>query len=154
MSKYSVIAYVIMPAVFIMSGCGTSSVGTMSEKEFEQRTEKVEYNTVIFTDYKLNRQFSDGLVGPDNVIRISAKKHGIGRTDTGISQVWAVLRNHTDYNYMVEARTHFFDKNGMPVDAKPVWKRVSVPANSLARYKEKSVSNKRLQYRVEVRQAK
>lgn len=137
-------------AALILAGCQP----TMTPQEHEQRTAEVEYNTVVFTDYDLNREFSRGLRGPDKVIRLTAENHGIERTDTGTSQVWVTLRNHTDYNYTVEARTHFYSQGGMPTDAKPVWQRVSVPANSLATYREKSVSTKELQYRVEVRQAK
>ena len=64
------------------------------------------------------------------------------------------LRNHTDFNYMVEARTSFYSQSGRPLDARPVWRRISVPANARAVYEEKSVSTDRLQYRVEVRQAR
>jgi uncharacterized protein YceK len=141
----------LMTAGLVLAGCQSA---TMSKEEHKQRTAKTEYNTVVFTDYDLNREFSGGLAGPDNVIRISVENHGITRTDTGTSQVWAVFRNHTDYNYMLEARTSFFAESGMPVDAEPVWQRVSVPANGTATYKEKSVTTDRLKYRVEVRQAK
>lgn len=139
----------LVAASLLVSGCES-----MSEEEFQQRTEDPGYNTVIFTDYSLNRNFKGGLTGPDKVVRLSSAGHGIERTDTGTSQVWLELRNHTDHNYMVEARTRFYSESGMPVDAKPVWQRVSVPANANAIYREKSVSHQRLQYRVEVRQAR
>lgn len=123
-------------------------------QEHLQRTEEIGYNTVVFADYDLNRNFAGTLIGADKVIRLSVEKHGVSRTDTGTSEVWAILRNHTDYPYMVEARTTFYNQDGMPMDANPVWKRVSVPANALATYKEKSITTEQLQYRVEVRQAK
>ncbi len=140
----------LLVAGLLTAGCQSG----MSKEEFQQRTEETGYNTVTFTDYTLNRRFKDGLTGPDNVIRLSTTGHGIERTATGTSQVWVELRNHTDHNYMVEARTSFYTESGMPVDAKPVWQRVSVPANTRAVYREKSVSHHRLQYRVEVRQAR
>lgn len=146
----TLLAALLTVSTMAVTGCQN----TGADKEHAQRTAELEYNTVVFTDYSLNRNFSRGLAGPDKVIRLTAEKHGIRRTDTGTSQVWVMLRNHTDHPYMVEARTSFFDQSGMPMDAKPVWKRVSVPANSVATYKEKSVSTEKLQYRVEVRQAK
>lgn len=141
----------LLTAGLALAGCQSA---TMSKEELSQRTEEQLYNTVVFTDYGLNRKFSRGLLGPDDVIRITVKDHGITRTDTGTSRIWAVFRNHTDHNYMLEARTSFFAESGMPVDADPVWQRVSVPANGTATYKEKSITTDRLKYRVEVRQAK
>lgn len=140
----------VLAAFVSVAGCASQ----MSQDEYKQRTKKLEYNTVVFTDYELNRNFSEHLMGPDEVIRITAEKHGIRPTPTGTSEVWAVLRNHTDHDYAVEARTRFFADGGMPVDADPVWKRVMVPANAVATYKEKSTTTEKLQYRVEVRQAK
>lgn len=144
-----IIAAVAVGAVLI-SGCQSP----MSKEELQQRTEEIGYNTVIFTDYELSRNFKDGLTGPDRAIRLSSAAHGIEHTDTGTSQVWAELRNHTDHNYMVEARTQFYTESGMPTDAKPVWQRISVPANARAIYREKSTGTQRLQYRIEVRQAR
>ncbi|MBF5056791.1 hypothetical protein Y5W_02085 [Alcanivorax sp. 521-1] len=134
----------------LVAGCQSG----MSKKEYQQRTEQHGYNTVLFTDYDLNRNFKDGLVGPNKVIRLTSTGHGIQRTDTGTSQVWVELRNHTDYDYQVEARTRFYTEGGMPTDADPVWRRLTVPANGNAVYREKSVGTERLQYRVEVRQTR
>ncbi|MAY10574.1 MAG: hypothetical protein CL549_08810 [Alcanivorax sp.] len=134
----------------LVAGCQSG----MSKKEYQQRTEARGYNTVLFTDYDLNRNFKDGLVGPNKVMRLTSTGHGIQRTDTGTSQVWMELRNHTDYDYQVEARTRFYTEGGMPTDADPVWRRLTVPANGNAVYREKSVGTEQLQYRVEVRQTR
>ena len=146
----TLIVSALLAAGLVVTGCQSS----MSKEEFQQRTEDTGYNTVIFTDYDLNRRFKDGLTGPDNVMRLSTTGHGIERTDTGTSQVWVELRNHTDYDYQVEARTRFYTEGDMPTDADPVWRRLTVPANGNAVYREKSVGTERLQYRVEVRQAR
>ncbi|GGJ79378.1 hypothetical protein GCM10007426_05670 [Alloalcanivorax dieselolei] len=140
-----------MGLLSLMGGCQSPG---MSKKELSQRLEEPGFNTVVFADYDLNRNFSEGLFGPDKVLRLSSAGHGIGHTDTGTSEVWLELRNHTDHNYVVEARTRFFSQQGIPVDAKPVWQRLPVPANSSAVYREKSVGTERLQYRIEVRQAR
>ncbi len=138
----------LLMGVVLVAGCQPG----MSKKEYQQRTEDHGYNTVLFTDYDLNRNFKDGLIGPNKVIRLTSTGHGIQRTDTGTSQVWVELRNHTDYDYRVEARTRFYTEGGMPTDAEPVWRRLTVPANGNAVYREKSVGTERLQAVVEGRQ--
>jgi len=150
MMKPTFLTGTLLAFAMVVVGCNAS---TMHKEEHEQRTEAVEFNTVVYTDYDLNRRVSRGLMGPGEVIRITTHDQGVARTETGNSEVWVVLRNHTDHNYVVEARTQFFAQSGMPTDASPVWQRVMVPANSLATYREKSISNEPLQYRVEVRQA-
>lgn len=147
MKKRTFLTATLLATLLVVLGCSAS---LMSKDE--QRTEAVEFNTVVYTDYDLNRRVNRGLMGPGEVVRITTHDQGIARTATGNSEVWVVLRNHTDHNYVVEARTQFFAQSGMPTDATPVWQRVMVPANSLATYKEKSISNEPLQYRVEVRQ--
>ena len=109
---------------------------------------------MTFTDYDLNRNFSGGIPGPHKVFRFTAEKHGIRRTPANTSEVFVVLRNHTDYNGILEARTQFFDQSEIPTDVEPRWQRVVVPANSTSVYLEKSTTTAQLKYRVEVRQAK
>ena len=76
------------------------------------------------------------------------------RTPANTSEVFVVLRNHTDDNGILEARTQFFDQSEIPTDVEPRWQRVVVPANSTSVYLEKSTTTEPLKYRVEVRQAK
>ena len=79
-------------------------------------------------------------------------QHGQRPTATGTTEVYVVLRNHTDYDYRIEARTQFFDQDGVPTDVKPTWQRSTIPANSIATYRELSTTTQPLQYRVEVRE--
>ena len=116
-----------------------------------ERTAPVGYNTVVFTDYDLSRTWENGIFGSGQTYRLSVVNHGLRRTETGTAEVFAVLRNHTDYDYQIEARTQFFDQDGVPVDAKPTWQRTTIPANSVSAYKTLSTSTQSLQYRVEVR---
>ncbi|MFD1381724.1 putative periplasmic lipoprotein [Fodinicurvata halophila] len=68
--------------------------------------------------------------------------------------MFAVIRNHTDADYTLEARTHFVDRDGVPTDADAVWKRFTASANGLTAYREYSTSDQPLQYRVEVREVR
>lgn len=118
-----------------------------------QRTEAVEMNSVIFVDHELNRTYKGKLFGETKqIIKVSVDSQGIRTTDGGTAEVWVLLRNHTDYPVQIEGRTMFFDSGMAPVDAKPLWKRVFIPANSLATYKESTYSGDISYYRVELKE--
>lgn len=136
-------------AGLLMAGC--TSMPSSSTK-LTERTAPLEYNTVVFTDYDLSRTWKEGIRGSGETYRLSVENHGRRRTETGTTEVYAMLRNHTDYDYRIEARTQFFDQDGVPVDAKPIWQRSTIPANSVSAYKTLSTGTQPLQYRVEVRE--
>lgn len=137
-------------AGLLVAGC-TTSMPSDSTK-LTERTAPLAYNTVVFTDYDLSRTWEEGIRGSGETYRLSVENHGRRRTETGTTEVYAVLRNHTDYDYQIEARTQFFDQDGVPVDAKPTWQRSTIPANSISAYKTLSTGTQPLQYRVEVRE--
>ena len=143
-AKFALVTGLI--AALLLAGCETM--------EHKQRTAPTTYNSVTFTDYDLNRHFDYGLPGAHKVFRITAEKHGIRRTPANTSEVFVVLRNHTDYNSILEARTQFYDQSDIPTDVAPRWQRVVVPANATSVYREQSTTTAALKYRVEVRQAK
>lgn len=133
----------------LLAGCaGLPSSST----ELTERTAPVTLNSVVFTDYNLSRSWSNGLIGSGETYRLSLVNHGQRPSATGTTEVFVVLRNHTDYDYQVEARTQFFDQDGVPADVAPTWQRLTVSANSVTAYKELSASTQPLQYRVEVRE--
>ncbi|MGF2686798.1 YcfL family protein [Marinobacter sp. DUT-3] len=144
---------IAMTAATTLLVAGCTSMPSSSTK-LEGRTAPVEYNTVVFTDYDLSRTWHEGIMGSGQTYRLSVENHGRRRTETGTTEVFAVLRNHTDYDYRIEARTQFFDQDGVPVDAKPTWQRSTIPANSVSAYKTLSTSTQPLKYRVEVRELK
>ncbi|MFL1464550.1 YcfL family protein [Marinobacter sp. HN1S83] len=144
---------IAMTAATTLLVAGCTSMPSSSTK-LEGRTAPVEYNTVVFTDYDLSRTWNEGIMGSGQTYRLSVENHGRRRTETGTTEVFAVLRNHTDYDYRIEARTQFFDQDGVPVDAKPTWQRSTIPANSVSAYKTLSTSTQPLKYRVEVRELK
>ncbi|EDM46008.1 YcfL family protein [Marinobacter algicola] len=133
----------------LLAGC--ASLPSDSTR-LAERTAPVTMNSVVFSDYNLKRTWSGGLFGDGERYRLSVVQHGQRATATGTTEVYAVLRNHTDYDYQIEARTQFFDQDGVPTDVKPTWQRTTVPANSLSTYRELSTTAQPLQYRVEVRE--
>lgn len=136
-------------STLLVAGCTSMP---SSSTQLTERTAPLEYNTVVFTDYDLSRTWNEGIMGSGQTYRLSVENHGRRRTATGTTEVFAVLRNHTDYDYRIEARTQFFDQDGVPVDARPTWQRSTIPANSVSAYKTLSTGTQPLQYRVEIRE--
>jgi len=127
---------------------------TVINGSVEQRTNAVQMNEVVFVDHDLNRvEKKSSSDKTAQTIRVSVNSKGIRSTATGTAEVWVVLRNHTDYPQQIEGRTMFFDNDQAPADAAPQWKRVYIPANSLATYKELSISPQVAFYRVEIKGA-
>lgn len=136
-------------ALSLMTGCAYKPADST---ELTERTAPVTMNSVVFTDYSLKRTWTGGFFSDGERYRLSVVQHGQRPTATGTTEVFTVLRNHTDYDYQIEARTQFFDQDGVPTDVKPTWQRTTVPANSLSTYRELSATTQPLQYRVEVRE--
>lgn len=136
-------------ALSLLAGC---SYLPSDSTKLTGRTAPITMNSVVFTDYDLNRTWNRGIFGDGERYRLSVVQHGQRPTTTGTTEVYCVLRNHTDYDYQIEARVQFFDQDGVPTDAKPIWQRTTVPANSISTYRELSTSTQPLQYRVEVRE--
>ena len=68
--------------------------------------------------------------------KIAVEQTNSRRTATGTLEVWATLRNRTDYPLQIEGRSQFFDSDQAPVEGPTAWQSVFLPANSVATYKE------------------
>ena len=123
----------------------------------DQVTVPVGMNEVVYVDHSLNREFTrktwytkKRLKG----VNISLEKSVISTNPAGYKQVTSMFRNHTDSDYVLEARTHFFDESELPSDVVTKWKRVHIPANSIQVYKTMSVDQATAFFRTEVRSSK
>ena len=77
------------------------------------------------------------------------------RTQTGTLQVWATLRNRTDYPLQIEGRTHFYGPDQDPVEGPTAWQRLHLPANSVGHYKEFSTRIEGIEfYYIEIREGR
>lgn len=143
------VAFVLSMALAagVLSGCQSDPDRIL------ERTAETEYDAVVFTDYDLRRTERRGIFGNRETYRFTVEDHGKRRTETGTTEVWVRLRNHTDYDYQIQARTLFFDPDRAPEDT-TAWKRFSVPANSLTDYRESSTGTGPMLYRVEVREGR
>ena len=87
--------------------------------------------------------------------KIAVEATGAERTSTGTLEVWANLRNRTQYDLQVEARVSFFDSNLRPVEQTPGWKRLFLPPNSLTGYSDLSLRSDRIDhYLIEIREGR
>jgi hypothetical protein len=76
------------------------------------------------------------------------------RTATNTLEVWALLRNRTDYPLQIEARASFFDVSQAPLEGPTAWQRVMLPPNANGHYKEFSTRVNIGFYTIEVREGR
>jgi transcriptional regulator of met regulon len=123
----------------------------------DQVTAPVGMNEVVYIDHALNRQYSSTqwlTKSRLKKINISLENSVIQTNAAGYKKVTSVFRNHTDSDYVIEARTHFFDSSELPIDTVTKWKRVYLPANAIQVYRTISVDQATVFFRTEVRSAK
>ena len=76
------------------------------------------------------------------------------RTPTGTLEVWAVLRNRTDYPLQLEARTAFYDVDKAPVEEPTAWQRIYLTSNATVHYKTSSTLVDIGFYNIEIREGR
>lgn len=91
---------------------------------------KLRMNSVVILDPQLQQ-----IEGPG---KIAVENTGSTRTETGTLEVWATLRNRTNYPLQIEGRTNFFTENEAPIDTPTAWSRVFLPELGTGVYKAKS----------------
>lgn len=94
------------------------------------------------------------LLGTSTLTKIAIEREGLAMTPTGKPLVWVMMRNQTDHPLQLEGRVTWFDSNEMPVDGPTGWKRLMLPPNALATFKESSVVAGSAYYQVDVREGR
>ena len=85
--------------------------------------------------------------------KIAVESTNSKRTPTGTLEVWALLRNRTDYPLQIEGRTQFFDADKNPLEGPTAWKRVDLAPNSTATFRDYSTKTDAVAYYyVEIRE--
>jgi len=136
----------------VLAGCQNDKMNYEGPQPSERvRNDRAPYarvnlDTVVIIDKALQTQDSGKLA----VERSSAR-----RTPTGTLEVFAVIRNRTDFVQQIELRTQFFDANGAPVEGPTTWKRLILNAQSVNSYTELSINTSAIaHYYVEVREGR
>lgn len=141
---------------FALTACQTTTNGYSGHNPV-QRTETNELNTIVFVDHNLNR--TELVATPlgkkaKSTVKITIDRSGFRTTETGTTEVWTVLRNRTDYDLQVEGKALFFDAGQAPLDDESVWRRVFIPANGTAVYRETSLNDRAEYFLVELREGR
>ena len=133
----------VMAVVALAAGCARTRVveGTHPPVRIDGPDTGVRYNNVSLTDDSLQA-------------KIAVQASNWSRTATGNAQVWVQLRNRTDYQLQVEARTQFFDASRAPLGDPSAWQRVILSPNTITPYRENSTRPDTAYYYVEVREGR
>ena len=143
----------------LIAGAGLVAVGcndtNVEYSGAEETVAPLEMNSIRYIDHKLNAHYIDKMSGDKmHVIRVTVQSKGMRSTPTGSLEVWAVLRNHTQLPMQLEGRAMFFDSDMVPTGQQSAWKRVYIPGNAIATYKESSISNLAANYVIELREGR
>src|SRR5690606_14997060 len=139
-----------------LAGCGSTQNG-YSGAHPVQRTTTNELNTIVFIDHNLNRtDITKTFMGEKvrDTAKVTLDRSGMSNPATGRLEVWTMIRNRTDYDLQIEGKALFFDANQVPLMDESMWRRVYVPANGTAIYKETSLNDRAEYFLVELREGR
>jgi hypothetical protein len=99
--------------------------------------------------------FCNGVPQNTQWSKITVQATNARRTPTGTVEVWATLRNRTDYPLTIDGRTQFFSRDDSPLEGPSAWQRVHLPPQSVATYKELSTNVTEVgYYYIEIREGR
>lgn len=115
-------------------------------------------NSVAILDKSLQRWYvyeksGEEAVEHGKVGKIAVEGTGARRSPTGTVEVWAILRNRTDFPLQIEGRVQFFAKDKAPLEGPSAWQRIVLHPNSITNFKEFSTNVEDVgYYYVEIRE--
>ena len=113
----NLIKYVSAVSILLLTACSTTPVA-------------YEMNSVVFVDKSLNFVKNGGFASGDiNVRKLSVDRHGFKELATGSMEVWAVIKNHTDYDQEIQVGTQFYDVDQVPSEYAAVPQRLFITKN-------------------------
>jgi len=150
-------AILVVAFFLFLSGCKTVDVREGPGPGVRVRDPQAPYagirmNSVAIIDKSLEEWYGKP---KEKRGKIAVESTSARRTPTGTLEVWAVLRNRTDYPLQIEGRTQFFDRDEAPVEGPTAWQRVHLPPQGVATYKELSTKVQEIAYYyVEIREGR
>lgn len=106
----------------------------------------IQYDRVVILDDSLQNRRGG---------KLAIENQGARRTATGTLEVYAVIRNRTDYPLQVEGRVQFFDQDRVPVEGPTAWQRVYLQPNSVSTWRDASTRvHDVAHYYVEIREGR
>jgi|GEM_PF-460560 hypothetical protein len=162
-TKMNILARIIfvVVAVFLIAGCSQVYVaeGPAPAMKVDNGYSVFRMNSVAILDQSLQRYYiwENTVTGPIEIGKkgkIAVESVGVKRSPTNTLEVYAMLRNRTQYPLQVQARCQFFDSVRAPVEGPTAWQRIMLPPGSVAPYKEFSVRTDASYYYVEIREGR
>lgn len=86
--------------------------------------------------------------------KLAIEASGGRRTATNTLEVFATIRNRTDFPLQIEGRVQFFDDVGAPLEGPSAWTRVFLDPNGISAYKERSTRVDVAHYYIELREGR
>lgn len=158
---YIRISVLLICSVLFLAGCNSVRVyeGPAPAMRVEEGYAGLRLNSVAILDDSLQEWYvvEDSQTGPvehGKVGKIAVENVGARRTATNNVEVFAVLRNRTDYPLQVQGRVQFFDGMKAPVEGPSAWQRIYLPPNSIFSYKEFSTRMDASYYYIEIREGR
>jgi hypothetical protein len=148
-------------AVGLFSGCVQNvKEGASPGIRVDDDMVRVRMNSVAILDRELqvtyvNENSMTGSKEYGHASKVAVESSGGRRTATGTVEVWALLRNRSNFPLQLEGNVQFFDKSGAPVEGPTAWQRINLSPNSVASYKEFSTSDQEgLKYYIQIREGR
>jgi uncharacterized protein YcfL len=141
--------YLAMLCVAAIQGCQTNDAEPL--RGLATNNPAQEMNSVRVLDDSLMSRKKNIFGKFVNKSSIVIEKEGIGATDTGLPEVWMVVRNLTDQPLNLEGRTTWFDVDKIPIDLRTSWHRFFVPPHSTETYRDTAVYSGAMHYQVDIR---
>lgn len=132
--KHSLVVLSLL--VLVCASCLSVNEGTYRAKSVPSTRYSqtgVYWNNFVLTDKSISN-------------KIAIEDQGSRRTPTGTLEVWAQVRNRTDFPLQIEGRVQFYDSEQSPLEGPTAWKRIMLPANTIATWKESSVKTSEVAY--------
>jgi len=148
-------ALLLVVTVVLLSSCTEVEVDEGATPGVRVDDPRAPYATVRMNTVNIIDESLQNWEDEDRRGKIAVESTNSRRTPTGTLEVWAVLRNRTDYSLQIEGRTQFFDRDRVPVEGPTAWQRVFLPPKSVATYREFSTKVREIgYYYIEVREGR
>ena len=144
MNRLVSLTFIALLLAVSLSGCATEMGAADGQKSIYHRG--IQMDSVGILDRSLQDKKSG---------KIAVESVGSRRTATDTIEVWAQIRNRTDYPLQIEGRVQFFDKDKAPVEGPGGWKRLHLAPQSLNVFKDFSLGTLNLShYYIEIREGR
>ena len=145
--------YIFAVTGIMVGACATTGAQPLrTNQQVVMSTPAPVLNTVNIIDDRL--QTTTVLRNGEASVSGKLAVEGAGQkyTATQTREVWATLRNLTDYPQNIEARVTWFDGQNAPVDGPTSWTRIHLPQNGSEIYRSQSISRDAEAFFVEIRE--